>query len=301
MASIQNMWGTRDVYPVAPMMAAAVAPELLDEGHTDETLSFLAARPLKGLFLRGYIEDNGLTSPLNRGDFFGVRNRVGSLEAVGLIGHATMFEATTENSLAALAAVAQQDDRMHMLLGPQNDVLRFWRHLSRVGRTPRSSCRELLFTRRETVTNAGQVPTMRRAALADTDLLIPVHAAMAQSESGVNPLDIDADGFRKRYQRRIEGEQVWLVIENGRLVFKADIALQTSDAVYLEGIYVAPEARGQGRGRHCLSVLTDQLLQTVGSVCLLVNEKNLAGHQMYRNAGFSFEGYYQSIFLQPRN
>jgi ribosomal protein S18 acetylase RimI-like enzyme len=301
MASGQNMRSTHDVYCVAPIMPPAVAPELLDEGHTDETLSFLAARPLRGLFLRGYIEDNGLASPLNRGDFFGVRNRAGSLEAVGLIGHATMFEASTDDSLAALASVAQQDDRMHMVLGPHNEVQRFWKHLSRDGRTPRGSCHELLFTRSEMTPVADQMAAMRRAKVADIDLLIPVHAEMARSESGVNPLDIDGDGFRRRYQRRIEAEQVWVVIENGQLVFKADVALQTSDAVYLEGVHVAPEARGQGRGRRCLSALTDHLLESVDSVCLLVNENNVAAHKMYRNAGFDFAGYYQSIFLQPRN
>src|SRR5207253_2322903 len=138
--STLNMQRTSEVcHPDSTTSELAVS-QLLDEGDTDEVLGFLAGRPLNGLFLRGHIEDNGFDNQLNRGNFFGVRNPAGALEAVGLIGHATLFEATTDGSLAALASVAQQHDAMHILLGPHDGVQKFWDYLSRAGRTMRGSC-----------------------------------------------------------------------------------------------------------------------------------------------------------------
>jgi ribosomal protein S18 acetylase RimI-like enzyme len=297
MYSTLNIEGTSEVCRMGAGMTVSIEPELLDARHTDEALDFLAQRPLNGLFLQGHIEDNGLASPLNRGSFFRVRNATGVVEAVGLIGHATMFEATTEASLQALASVAQQHDSLHMLLGPQAGVHAFWRYLSQDGRRARGSCRELLLIRNGGESRSGMVESLRRARLTDLDLLLPVHAEMARSKSGINPLDIDPEGFRERYQRRLDRDRVWVVIEDDRLIFKADVALQTRSAIYLEGVYVAPEIRGAGCGRRYLSALTDILLERVDSVCLLVNEQNVGAHKMYGNAGFKFEGYYQSIFV----
>src|SRR5438067_13415015 len=128
MFSTLKMQRTSEVCQAGATTSEVTISQLLDEADTDDVLRFLAGRPLNGLFLRGHIEDNGFDSRLNRGNFFGVRNPAGALEAVGLIGHATMFEATTDASLAALASVAQQHDAMHMLLGPHDDVQEFWGH-----------------------------------------------------------------------------------------------------------------------------------------------------------------------------
>src|SRR5256714_1396119 len=161
MLSTLKVQGATEVCQTKPAMMQLGEPQLLDERHAGEVLSFLGARPLSGLFLRGYIEDNGFDRRLNRGDFFGVRNCVGELEAVGLIGHATLFEAKTSASLAALASAAHTHDALHMLLGPHDDVQQFWKSLSRNGRTARSSCRELLLTKKEEAAYRGDIPARR--------------------------------------------------------------------------------------------------------------------------------------------
>jgi predicted GNAT family acetyltransferase len=67
--------------------------------------------------------------------------------------------------------------------------------------------------------------------------------------------------------------------------------------VYLEGVHVTPEERGQGVGLRCLSRLTAELLRREDSVCLLVNERNEPAHAFYRRAGFHFDCHYDTIFL----
>ncbi|MCA1613875.1 MAG: GNAT family N-acetyltransferase [Acidobacteria bacterium] len=121
---------------------------------------------------------------------------------------------------------------------------------------------------------------------------------MAFAESGVHPLEIDAEGFRRRCARRIEQGRTWVKTEAGRVVFKAEIQSETERVVYLEGVYVAPEARGLGVGLNCLSQLCRQTLARVPAVCLLVNEENREAHALYRRAGFTQEGVYDTIFLE---
>ena len=101
----------------------------------------------------------------------------------------------------------------------------------------------------------------RLATLDDLMLVMPVHAAMAYEESGVNPIDVDLNGFRMRCARRIEHGRVWVLVEDGNLLFKADIASDTPECVYLEGVYVEPASRQRGLGLRWLTQLGCKLLE----------------------------------------
>ncbi|MCA1622181.1 MAG: GNAT family N-acetyltransferase [Acidobacteria bacterium] len=98
--------------------------------------------------------------------------------------------------------------------------------------------------------------------------------------------------------RRPSRGRTWVVTEGGRLVFKAEVYAETPQAVYLEGVYVAPERRGGGYGLRCLSQLTRGLLRRSDPVCLLVNELNVAARAFYRKAGYRQRAVYDTIFLR---
>ena len=70
--------------------------------------------------------------------------------------------------------------------------------------------------------------------------------------------------------------------------------------VYLEGVYVSPEHRGNGYGARCMTQLTNHLLERTKSVCLLVNRTNVAAQACYRKAGYEFREYYDTLYLQPQ-
>ena len=271
--------------------------ELLTEEQKAEVLEFLTERPLHTVYLAGRILDNGVVSPLNRGSFFGYRDEVGALVGVALIGHATIFEARSPTALEAFANLAQESSRTHMLLGETDKVESFWGYYANGGQSPRLICRELLFELRFPVLVKNPVPGLRRATLRDLDLVMQVQAEMAESESGTNPLESDPQGFRVRCARRIEQGRVWVLFENGELLFKADILSETLDIAYLEGIYVDPKSRGGGLGLRCLSQLTRLLLSRTRAVSLLVNQQNEEGVAFYLKAGFKLRSHYDTIFL----
>jgi predicted GNAT family acetyltransferase len=289
------------------LLARASAPggisvvRLSSSKDAAEALAFLASRPIHTVNLRGFIHDNGLDNPLNRGSFYGFRNAEGRLEGVALIGHATLIEAHTERALEALARCAQEvSSDTHMIMGERERIEEFWGYYAEDGQQKRLACRELLLELRWPVEGQQEVPELRLATLADLELILPVQAEMAEEESGVNPLTKDPAGFRRRCARRIEQGRVWVLVEDGRLIFKADVFAETPEVIYLEGIYVNALERAKGYGLRCLSQLSQTLLQQTEVLCILVNEENEAARAFYSKAGFKFISTYDTIFLQPK-
>lgn len=82
------------------------------------------------------IRDNGLVSPRNRGSFYSYRNGYGRLEGVALLGHATLIEARSENSLASFARLARNCLNARLIRGEQETIHSFWRHYANSGQTP---------------------------------------------------------------------------------------------------------------------------------------------------------------------
>src|SRR5215510_10266221 len=270
----------------------AVEVERLVNGQEAEVLAFLSQRPIHTVVMTSLILDNGIESTLNRGTFYGCRDINGRLEGVALVGHATLIETISDRALMALAQVARNCPYTHMIMGEQERVEDFWAYYDEAGRERRLACREWLFELRWPVVALEPTPSLRLATSAELELVMPVQAELAFEESGVNPMVVDPEGFRKRCLRRIEQGRTWVVVENGSLIFKADIISQTSDVIYLEGIWVREDRREAGEGQRFMSDLSQRLLQQVESICLLVNENNKRAQNFYRKCGFLFRATY---------
>jgi predicted GNAT family acetyltransferase len=247
--------------------------------------------------LAGLIRDNGLQSPLNRGTFYGCRSKQGQLEGIALIGHATLMETTSDRALQAFADTAQHCASVHLIMCEEDRLEKFWSYYTVAGQQMRRACRQLLFELRWPIEAAQPVSNLLPATIEDLHLLIPVHAEMALEESGTDPRDHDAAGFRDRYARRIEKRRTWALIEDGKLLFKAEVVAETPETTYIEGVWVNPEARRQGYGRRCMSQLARMLLWRTKSICLLVNDENDDARRFYKSAGYHLRTVYDSIFL----
>ena len=280
------------------LTARSLRVHRLANEHEAEVLAFLAARPIHTVVIAGFIRDNGLMGPLNRGTFYACRDSEGRLQGVAVIGHHTLMEVRTEAALQTFARLAQDCPSIHLIVGEREKIKCFWSYYTRGGQVPRRFGRELLFEQRHPVEVRETVPGLRLATLDDLAHVMSVQAQMAFEESGVNPLETDALGFQERCARRIDQGRVWVVMKSQRVIFKADIISDTPEVVYLEGVYVSPEKRGKAYGLNCLSQLGCSLLARVGSICLFVNERNLEAQAFYRRAGYTLQSYYDTIFLQ---
>lgn len=281
----------------------ASAPDLsnvseLKTGNRDEAIAFLAIRPVHTVVMTSFINDNGMESDLNRGRFFGYRNAQGTLEGMALIGHTTLVEARTDAALKALAFTARSSDTpIHLIMSDGTTAECFWNYYTDGLRQPRLKCTENLFE----ISFPFMVPKSHYdIRLANSDELLQIAEAQAEialMECGVDPMQKDREGFLNRVARRIEQGRVFVVFESGKLVFKADIIAETTEVIYLEGIYVAPERRGKGVGSNCLSQLSLDLLSRVENICLLSNVDFTSAHRSYYKAGYKHTDSCTTLFV----
>jgi ribosomal protein S18 acetylase RimI-like enzyme len=266
------------------------------QGDEAEVLEFLAARPTHTAIMSGLIRDNGIVSPLNRGWFYAYRTWRGALEGVALIGHVTLVETRSRAALEAFAFAAQKSAKVRVILAETAQTELFWEYYQRWRQRPRLRCRELLFEQREPLERREPVNGLRQATLADLAPVMQVQAQMSFEESGVNPLQRDPGGFRQRCARRIEQGRIWVWVEGGSLIFKADIIVDTPEVNYLEGVWINPQERRRGYGIRCMSHLAEKLLTKTKSITVLVNQRAWQAQAFYRQAGYQFSSYYDTIY-----
>ena len=288
---------------IAPHIFIEAVPSLeriqiLTEANRIEVLDFLKMRPVHTVVMTSFIQDNGLENPDNRGKFYGYRNASGKLEGVSLIGHTTLVESRSDESLKAFALVAQKSETpIHIMMSDGKTIERFWQFFTGDNRPARMVCSELLFELNFPFPVQKCDWNVRLADESELEAVAVAHDEVAFIESGVSPMQKDKNGFLKRCLKRIEQKRTFVVFENEKLIFKADIVAETDDVIYLEGIYVAPEHRGKGIGSSCLSSLSLQLMERVENICLLSNIEFKVAHRSFAKAGFKNTDCCQTIFV----
>lgn len=283
--------------PISTLQCASLEVVPATEGMQEEVLSALAAPTLTNVVMGGFIRDNGLLSPQNRGRFYVCRNESQQLEGVALIGHSILFEAFSESAVEGFAAIARREASSHLLMGEHNAVQRFWSYYADQDQSPRHVCPVLFLRRSEQFLNGKDVPGLRLAKPEDLEAVVRAQAAMAFEMSGVDPLRKDPIGFRQRYLRRIDNNRVWVLMNNRQLIFKLDVITSTPDATYIEGVYVSPEERGKGLGQSCLTAVGRQLLERTTAIHLFVENENTRSTAFYSRLGFNVGGQYDLLYF----
>jgi ribosomal protein S18 acetylase RimI-like enzyme len=269
----------------------------LSAGDEDEALNALSAHSLTNVIMSGFIRDNGLISPLNRGRFYSCRNQQNGLEGIALIGHTILFEAFTEEAIEAFAALAREVPSLHLLMGEHDAVRRFWNYYAGKERSPRLLNPVLFLQQPEPFAGCRPVHGLRPATPEDLGEVMTAQAAMAFETSGVDPSKKDPQGFRERCLRRVEQGRVWVLLKNGRLVFKTDVIAETPEAAYIEGVYVSPCERGKGYGRRCLAEVGRLMLKRTGAIYLFAENLDARLRGFYESIGFRFGGHYNLLYF----
>jgi len=269
----------------------------LTDADREEVTSFLNIRPVHTVVMASFIHDNGIDSELNRGTFYGYRNSEGDLKGVALLGHATLIEAHTEEAMFAFASKAKSDRvAINLIMSEHEDALKFWQFYASASE-PRMTCTELLFETAFPMLVRDCEWNLRTARADELEQIAEAHAEVCFIETGNDPMVRDRDGFLQRVARRIEMGRTFVVFENGKLLFKADVIAEAEGIVYLEGVYVSSECRGQGIGSKCLSKLTLMLMERCEKVCMLSNVRFEHAHKSFQKAGYRVTGQCTTLFV----
>lgn len=270
----------------------------LTDSDTDDVLAFLNRRPVHTVVMTSMIIDNGIESRLNRGEFYGYCGVNGEIEGIALIGHSTLVEARSDAALRALAHQARRSSTpIHLIMSADDDAAAFFHYYGKGTLLPRLSCTERLFQIGFPFPVQDCEWDVRNARPEEVEQIARAHAEVAFLESGIDPMARDREGFIQRVLRRIEQGRTFVVFEDGKLVFKADIIAEAADVIYLEGVYVGREFRGMGVGSSCLAKLCLDLLGRASNVCLLSNVDFTHAHRTFQKAGMESAGSCTTIFL----
>jgi len=278
-------------------LAGGLTVSQLRDRDTDEVIAFLSERPLHTFAMAGFIRDNGVVSPHNRGIFYSTRGREGQLDGIALIGHAVLFETRTDAAIHTFAVLTRRRSDAHLVLGDAMNVDRFESYYSKF-ESPRESTSQVLMENRWPLPAFEPVPEFRQATAEELEPIAAAHSKLAFEERGVDPLASDPEGFRARCLRRIIYDRTWVWLDRQTVIFKADLIAQTPDVAYVEGVWANPQVRGKGIALRCVSQLTRFLLHRSRSVCLLVDERHGRVIEFYKRAGFRPVGKYRGLYLR---
>lgn len=222
------------------------------------------------------------------GEMWGYQ-RDGELVALAHVGANLVPVGGDAEALDAFAErAAHETPRSSTVVGERHRVERLWEHLRTVWPEPR----ELRWDQPHLVTtSAPRVepdPAVRRTTREEAGILYPACVAMYTEEVGVSP---EVDGGRDLYRARVNQlvGRGWSFsrIEDGRVLFKAEVACASPRACQVQGVYVDPELRGQGLATAGMAAVVALCLEEVApAVSLYVNAHNTPARAAYERVGF---------------
>jgi predicted GNAT family acetyltransferase len=142
-------------------------------------------------------------------------------------------------------------------------------------------------------------PRVRRVRPEELDLLVPACVAMFTEEVGVSPVSADGGAlYRSRVAELIRAGRSFARIEDGRVVFKAEVGAVTKAACQVQGVWVPPELRGRGLSAPGMAAVVEHALRDIAPVVsLYVNDYNEAARATYRRVGFTERGTFMSVLF----
>jgi predicted GNAT family acetyltransferase len=275
---------------------------VLDEGDESAVHRLLATDPVAACVLAGRVELTGTAQASVGAPLWGVGSGR-ELEAICLAGANLIPFAVPGAERAAAAAFAERarraGRRCSTIVGPAASVAPLWELLAPYwgpAREHRPRQPLLAIDAPPAVAPEARVRPVRPDEL---DVLLPAAVAMFTEEIGVSPLRIDGGaGYRARLAELVRGGHSLAWIEDGRVVFKAEIGAVSRAVCQVQGVWVDPRHRGTGIGAAGTAAVVEYARSTVAPVVsLYVNDYNTAARAAYAHVGFREVGQFSSVLF----
>ncbi|MFI0485933.1 GNAT family N-acetyltransferase [Actinomadura sp. 9N215] len=280
-------------------MLGSIPVRVLDDRHRAEALAILDAEPVSNVFVSSRVHAAGL-DPRRLGAQMWGYLRDGRLVSLCYSGANLIPVAAGPEAVRAFAERAQaQGRRCSSIVGPVGAVGELWEILAPYWGPPRAVRADQPVMATSTIPDVAGDPRVRRVRMEEFDVVYPACVAMFTEEVGVSP-DTGDGGvlYRARVAELIRDGRAFARIENGRVVFKAEIGAVTPRACQVQGVWVPPDLRGQGRAAAGMAAVVGEALRAVApTVSLYVNDYNTRARAVYRRVGFAEIGSFMSILF----
>jgi len=278
--------------------ASREAVRVLDDRDCPAVLELLARNPVPNVFVASRVELSGCDPWRLGAQLWGFPSG-GELRALCYAGANLVPIDADDEALDAFAERARrQGRRCSSIVGDAAGVLGLWQRLEQrwgQAREVRDNQPLLAMNRPSSLTADAAV---RRVRPEEIDVVLPACVAMFTEEVGVSPLSDGGALYRQRVSELITGGRAFARIDDGQVVFKAEVGAATRRACQVQGVWVEPKLRGRGLSEGGMAAVVRLCLRDLAPVVsLYVNDFNVAARRSYERVGFTQIGTFASILF----
>jgi uncharacterized protein len=265
----------------------------------DEVLAICDRDAVSNVFVSARIRNAGL-DPRRLGAQVWGYYESGQLTSLCYSGANLVPVQATPDAISAFAErVRMHGRRCSSIVGPADVVTPLWSVLEPAWGRPREVRAAQPVLTMSGPPQAEPDAAVRQVRPDQLDLMLPACVAMFTEEVGVSPIGPDGGAaYRARVGELIRAGRSFARIENGQVLFKAEIGAVTPLACQVQGVWVPPEARGRGHAVHGMAAVVQAALAALAPiVTLYVNDYNMPARAAYRRVGFTQAGTFMSVLF----
>ncbi|MHA5051739.1 GNAT family N-acetyltransferase [Streptomyces sp. SD15] len=282
-------------------MLTQTTTRVLEPSDLDAALAVLDREPVANAFVASRVQVAGLDPWRLGGEMWGWYED-GMLRSLCYAGANLVPICATPRAIRGFADRARRAGRRcSSIVGPAEATAELWQLLEPSwGPAREIRARQPLMIADRLPADIAPDPYVRRIRKDEIETIMPACVAMFTEEVGISPLAGDGGLL---YQARVaelvsSGRSFARIDQNGKVVFKAEIGAATRQACQIQGVWVAPEYRGQGLAAPGMAaVLRHALADVAPVVSLYVNDFNTPARATYRRVGFQEIGAFMSILF----
>jgi predicted GNAT family acetyltransferase len=272
---------------------------MLADSDRDEALALCDRDPVSNVFVSARIRSAGLDQLRLGAQVWGYQDG-GRLTSLCYSGANLVTVAACPAAVAAFADRARmQGRRCSSIVGSADAVGDLWDRLMPYWDKPRSVRPQQPLMAISGPPQIAPDPAVRQVRLSELDTLLPSSIAMFTEEVGISPVGFDGGAaYRARVRELVDQGRSYARIEDGTVVFKAEIGSVTPYACQVQGVWVPPELRGRGHASRGMAAVVQAARATFAPVVsLYVNDFNAPARSAYRRAGFTEVGTFMSVLF----
>ncbi|MFD5899481.1 GNAT family N-acetyltransferase [Streptomyces sp. NPDC060366] len=273
---------------------------VLDPGELGAALAILESEPVANAFVASRVQAAGLDPWRLGGEMWGWYAD-GRLRSLCYSGANLVPICASPEAVRAFADRARRTGRRcSSIVGPAEPTAQLWRLLEpNWGPAREVRANQPLMVTEQVPDTVRPDPLVRRIRKEELETIMPACVAMFTEEVGVSPLAGDGGLlYQARVAELVGAGRSFARIDDGKVIFKAEIGAATSHACQIQGVWVAPEFRGQGLSESGMAAVVRYALADVAPVVsLYVNDYNTPARASYRRVGFREVGAFMSVLF----
>ncbi|MCQ1582264.1 GNAT family N-acetyltransferase [Streptomyces parvus] len=281
-------------------MLTQTTTRVLEPSDLGAALAILESEPVANAFVTSRVQVAGLDPWRLGGEMWGWYAD-GRLRSLCYSGANLVPICAGPEAVRAFADRARRAGRRcSSIVGPAEPTAQLWRLLEPSwGPAREVRANQPLMVTESPAPDVTPDPLVRRIRKNETEVLMPACVAMFTEEVGISPLAGDGGLlYQARVAELISTGRSFARIDDGKVVFKAEIGAATPQACQIQGVWVAPEHRGKGLSETGMAAVLGYALADVAPVVsLYVNDYNTPARKAYQRVGFREVGAFMSVLF----